>query len=57
MVMVNRLSKMAHFVPFSKTFDVSHVVHLYFCEIVKVHPKTLTSDQDVKFMSHFWHTL
>ncbi|GKF62146.1 RNA-directed DNA polymerase, partial [Tanacetum coccineum] len=50
MVVVDRFSKLTHFVPCLKTFDASQVVKLYLYEIVKLYgiPKTLTSYRDVK---------
>ena len=59
LVVVDRFSRLAHFLPCSKISNASKIAKLYFDKIVKLYglPKTIVSDRDVHSMSYFWKTL
>ena len=54
-VVVDRFSKMARFIPFSKTSDATHIPYLAFKEIVRLHglPKRIVLERDTRFVWNF----
>ena len=59
MVVVDRVSKMAHIVSTRDTATAQEVGRLYFDHVVKHHEmqKSIISDRDPKFTSRFWRAL
>ncbi|KAI5348129.1 hypothetical protein L3X38_001016 [Prunus dulcis] len=58
-VIVDRLTKSAHFLPIKETYSLSKLAKLFVDEIVRLHgaPASIVSDRDARFMSHFWKCL
>jgi hypothetical protein len=54
-VVVDKLTKFAHFFSIATNFSAAQVAELFFREIFRLHglPKTIVSDRDSKFMSTF----
>ncbi|KAL0549580.1 hypothetical protein IC582_014065 [Cucumis melo] len=58
-IVVDRLTKSAHFVPGKSTYTASKWAQLYMSEIVRLHgvPVSIVSDRDARFTSKFWKGL
>ncbi|CAL2238354.1 unnamed protein product [Prunus armeniaca] len=54
-VIVDRLTKSAHFLPIKETYSLSRLAKLFVDEIVRLHgaPMSIVSDRDARFTSHF----
>jgi hypothetical protein len=59
LVVVDRLTKYAHFLPLHHPYTATSVSKLFVDQIVRLHgvPLTITSDRDKIFTSHFWKDL
>ncbi|KAJ9557023.1 hypothetical protein OSB04_011637 [Centaurea solstitialis] len=58
-VIVDRLTKSAHFLPIKETYSIDKLAQLYVDEIVMRHgvPISIISDRDSRFISRFWQSL
>jgi hypothetical protein len=59
MVVVDKLSKSAHFIPVKSTCKAIDIANIFMKEIFRLHgmPKEIVSDRDTKFTSNFWKSL
>jgi hypothetical protein len=58
-VVVDHLTKVAHFIPVKTTYTSAKLAKIYMKEIVRLHgvPKGIVSDRGTQFTSHFWRQL
>jgi hypothetical protein len=58
-IIVDRLTKLAHFIPVSTTYRVRQYAELYISHIVRYRgiPKTIISDRGSIFVARFWEQL
>ena len=58
-VIVDRLTKSAHFLPIKVTYSLKQLENLYVKEIVQLHgvPISIISDRDSHFTSAFWRSV
>jgi hypothetical protein len=58
-VTVDKLTKVAHFIPVKTTYSRAKLTELYMARIVCLHgvPKKIVSDEGTQLASHFWQKL
>ena len=58
-VIIDRLTKSAHFVPVNTTYLTRKYVELYVFQIVRLHgvPRTIILDRGPQFIARFWEHL
>jgi hypothetical protein len=58
-VIVERLTKVAHFLPVKTNYNVSRLAELYVDNILKLHgaPRSIVSDRGPQFTAQFWKSL
>ena len=58
-VIVDRLTKSAHFIPLKVGCSMEKLAMIYVKEIVRLHgiPISIVSDRDSRFVSQFWKSL
>ncbi|CAI7758786.1 unnamed protein product, partial [Closterium sp. NIES-54] len=59
LVVIDKLSKMAHFIPTTGTVTAAETAKLFFTQVVRLHglPSAIISDRDTRFLSNFWTAL
>lgn len=59
LVVVDRLTKFAHFIPLSHPYTVQKVADLFMENIIKLHgpPSSIVTDRDRIFTSKLWHEI
>ena len=55
-MVVDRLNKMAHFIPTKETMEAPQVLDLFLQNVLKLHDllESIVLDRDVCFCGHFW---
>jgi hypothetical protein len=59
LVIVDKMTKSAHFISFRDTYDVTDVAHVFVSDVIRLHgiPKKIISYRESIFTSRFWTSL